>query len=529
MLIPILRYAGRAVALFAVSAVLVSALELFEDQDLITKETEGLIRLAICGTMTLFLASLTVRAPISVSLRSVILLGCAIVTAENLLSYTEDVKSLNAVPLIGKKSDIRRMLEPTLAATWMLTLFYVAYRSITGLRSLYSESLRQERLRAIGEMTSGIAHDLNNALTPLIGSAELLTASIPNPSQEQAGHLWLLQQAAIDLSGIVERVSHFHSVSPGVGRQPASLAALVRESAIGIKPKLKAEQELNGNTIELQLDIVDANVMVCPTEIRAVLTNLLFNSIQAMPDGGKITISNHFRGTTVVIEVTDTGKGMSPDEHKRCQEPFFSTKSAGSGLGLATCRQIIESYGARLILRSEIGKGTTAEFSLPTLKEVPSETEPRSLFDSAGGMRVLFVEDEPAVQNAISMMLHHLGASTECAENGECAIQILTKRNFDLIITDFGLPDVSGADLIRKIRELKPKTKVAVVSGWNSESVAERCHPEAAPDTVLRKPVTIDDLRSLLSDADTSDSQTVKKPLTGSRSPHYHNLQGIGP
>ena len=528
MLISILRYAGQAIALFAVGAVLVSVLELFEDRDLITKEIEGLIRFAACGTLVVFLISLTVRAPISETMRFVIVIGCVALTAEYLISYTEDVRSLDSIPLIGRRSEARRLLEPTFSAIWTLMLFFVAYRSVRGLRSLHTQALRQERLRAIGEMTSGITHDLNNALTPLIGAAELLTASIHHPSQEQSEHLHLLQQAALDLSGIVERVSHFHTVSPNTDRHPTSLAELVQESAVGIQPKLRSQQGLNGAAIQLEIDIVDAQIQVRPTEIRTVLTNLLFNAVHAMPDGGKILISNYFRGSTVFVAVADTGTGMTAEELQRCQEPFYTTKSAGSGLGLATCRQIIESYGAELVLNSQAGTGTTAEFSLPTLQDSPPEPDLTHAPDAVQRMRILLVEDEPAVQSAIVMMLDHLGMETECAANAECAIQLLTERDFDFVITDFGLPDVSGADLIQKIRILKQDIKVAVLSGWSSESVADRCDPDAFPDDILHKPVTIEDLRSLLVDTETRRPQFRSASADSMRPLSAHKLHEIG-
>ena len=185
MLVPTIRYASRASSLFSLVVVITAGLELLENADLLSRQREGLLRVIFAGSATVALAFMTIRAPLSVSLRGVILCGLTLIMVGHFHSYTEHAPSWDQVPVFGRSSAARRWVEPLVSGGWVLTVVYIAFRAVRSLQRLHGESLRQERLRAIGEMTSGIAHDLNNALTPLVGSAELLMASIPQPSVRQ--------------------------------------------------------------------------------------------------------------------------------------------------------------------------------------------------------------------------------------------------------------------------------------------------------------------------------------------------------
>lgn len=501
MLVPIIRYASRAICLFSLVVVIAATLEVLENAEVISKQQEGMLRVIFAGFLTTVLAILTARAPLSTTLRGVILCGLLLIMWSHFNSYTEHHPAWDRVPLLGKRSPSHKWMDPLLSGGWVLAIVYIAYRSVRSLHQLHAESLRQERLRAIGEMTSGIAHDLNNALTPLVGSAELLIASVPSPSERQKRLLNLLDKAAVDVSGIVDRVSHFRARGCTVQREVVSLQVLVDEAFDGLRPMLKAHAELDGTEVSLSSDLSDTFVEVCPTEIRVLLTNLLLNSIQVMPNGGRITVRNYYRGNDMLVDVTDTGAGMEREQLRRCVEPFFTTKSSGSGLGLPTCRQIVESYGSQLELQSVAGQGTTVTFGLPVARPLSRAARAKPEMSVPISVRkVLLVEDESEVRRTLRLMLAHLDVMVVEAANGEDAIRTFRRQAVDLVLTDFGLPDMTGADLIREIRMINQRIPMLVLSGWGTDSIHSRCDAASEPDQILKKPVSIGDLSRALSD-----------------------------
>ncbi|MCR9201529.1 MAG: response regulator [Planctomycetaceae bacterium] len=499
MLVPTIRYASRAIGLFSLIVVITAGLEVMENADVISKQREGLLRLMMAGTVTVVLAALTVRAPLSVTLRSVICVGLSLIMLGHFTSYTEQIPAWDHVPMLGRKAAHRDWVELLASGGWILAVVFIAFRAVRSLQQLHTESLRQERLRAIGEMTSGIAHDLNNALTPLVGSAELLMASIPVPSARQRRLGNLLEKAAVDVSAIVDRVSHFRSQGSSVQREIVSLDALVSEAFEGMQPILKAQAELDSVHVELIRDVDDVSVDVCPSEIRVLLTNLLLNAVQVMPEGGRVTVRNYYRGNQMMVEVVDTGCGMDREQLRRCREPFYTTKSSGSGLGLPTCRQIVEGYGSQLEIRSSPGRGTWVTFGLPV--PGPEQAPPPESDDPApiAAQRVLLVEDETEVRRTLRLMLKHLGLTVVDVACGQEAVQACRRQAVDLVITDFGLPDMTGAELICQLRQIGKQIPVIVLSGWGTESILARCEAQAEPDQVLKKPVSVTELRSALS------------------------------
>ena len=499
MLVPTIRYASRAIGLFSLIVVITAGLEVMENAELISKQREGLLRLVLAGTVTVVLAALTIRAPLSFALRSVICAGLALIMLGHFTSYTEQIPAWDQVPILGRKAARRDWVELLTSGGWIPAVVFIAFRAVRSLQQLHAESLRQERLRAIGQMTSGIAHDLNNALTPLVGSAELLMASIPVPSARQRRLGNLLEKAAVDVSAIVDRVSHFRSQGCSVQREVVSLAALVSEAFAGMQPILKAQSELDGVHVELISDVDEASVDVCPSEIRVLLTNLLLNAVQVMPGGGRVTVRNHYRGNDMIVEVMDTGCGMDREQLRRCLEPFYTTKSSGSGLGLPTCRQIVEGYGSQLEIRSSPGRGTWVTFGLPVPdpKQVPASEADAPVSISA--QCVLLVEDEIEVRRTLRLMLTHLGLTVVDVACGQDAVRAFRRQEVDLVITDFGLPDMTGAELIGQLRQIREQVPVIVLSGWGTESILARCEPLSEPDQVLKKPVSVAELRSALS------------------------------
>jgi CheY-like chemotaxis protein len=231
-------------------------------------------------------------------------------------------------------------------------------------------------------------------------------------------------------------------------------------------------------------------------ELRELLTNLIFNAVDAMPDGGAITISVRPTAGKVVVQVSDEGTGMSEETRARCLEPFFTTKGEqGTGLGLAMVYGIAQRHHATLELESELGHGTTFRFHFaPEVVDTqPGETAPVRF---AHALRVLVVDDQPFICEIMEQYLSGDGHTVTTACDGELALVRLLEGEFDLVLTDHEMPDMTGAELAAAAKGIRPRLPVILLTGYGTDGALE--HP--AIDLVLGKPVSIETLRAALVD-----------------------------
>jgi CheY-like chemotaxis protein len=240
-----------------------------------------------------------------------------------------------------------------------------------------------------------------------------------------------------------------------------------------------------------------------PSEMREVLTNIIFNSVDAMPKGGKLTVSTQPQTEDwVEVRVSDTGIGMTEEVKKRVFDPFFTTKGVtNSGLGMSVSYGIIKRHGGEILIESEPGKGTTFILHLPTgygeeetvVKEVAVSKESRRA-------RILVIDDEESVRDILSRMLKTKGHKVVVAPNGEEGIERFRAEAFDLVFTDLGMPKLSGWDVGRTIKEINPKTPVAMITGWGVELDREKVN-ESGIDLIISKPFNFDQVIDLVSEA----------------------------
>jgi CheY-like chemotaxis protein len=233
------------------------------------------------------------------------------------------------------------------------------------------------------------------------------------------------------------------------------------------------------------------------SELREVLTNLIFNSVDAMPSGGSITVSTQQASEGVAVSVTDTGSGMTESERERCLEPFFTTKGeGGTGLGLSVVYGIVQRHGGKIDIASQVGVGTTFSVHLPatmateTIQESPSERIDRTL-------RVLVVDDQEIINELLAEHLKSDGHVTACAQNGQEALALFRSESFDLVITDQSMPGMNGVQLAGAIKEVSPKTRVILLTGFGEEMMAAGGCPPGV-DLVVGKPVSHDNLRNAI-------------------------------
>ena len=376
--------------------------------------------------------------------------------------------------------------------------------ALTDLRTAQQQLVEQERMRALGQMASGIAHDFNNALTPIVGFADLL---LEHPEQvadtaRVAHYLQLIKTSAQNATQVVRRLREFYR-RRGTGDVflPVELNPLIEQTVELTRPRWQQQTQAVGITIAVQTDLGQIPVINGNAgELRDALTNLLFNAVDSLPQGGTITIRTAVAEQYVRLEVADTGAGMSPEVQAHCFEPFFSTKGDhGTGLGLALVHGIIRRHDGLIAVESDPGIGTTFTIQFPLILSQPVVPPARSPADNVPPtpVRVLLVDDEFQLREMIETFLRIDDHRVELAGSGSEALTKFRPGKFDAVITDQAMPGMNGDQLAAAIKHQSPATPVILLTGFGAFMEVEGNLP-AGVDLVLAKPISIADLRNAL-------------------------------
>jgi signal transduction histidine kinase len=367
------------------------------------------------------------------------------------------------------------------------------------LRKTQQQIIQRERLHALGRMASGIAHDFNNALAPILGFSELLLIRPENLNDHEKvkSYLEMIHTSAKDSAKVVSRLREFYRYREEAETFTAvAVNKLVQQVISLTQPKWKDQSLAHGINIKINTELQDVPaVSGNETELREMLTNIIFNAVDAIPRNGTVTFRTFQRDDAVVIQIVDTGVGMAEDVRARCLEPFFSTKSDhGTGLGLGIVYGIVRRHDGDISIESAVGKGTTVSISLPmyTQNEKPPQEEPARAIPEP--LRILVVEDEPLVREVISVYLQEDKHTIETAENGLDGLQKFSPGKFDIVITDRAMPEMNGDQLAAKIKEVSPRTPVILLTGFGDLMSGAGDRP-AGVDLVMGKPFTLDALR----------------------------------
>jgi signal transduction histidine kinase/ActR/RegA family two-component response regulator len=352
-----------------------------------------------------------------------------------------------------------------------------------------------EKLSALGELASGVAHDFNNTLAGILGRAQLLL-NTKDPVRLEAG-LQLIIKTAKDGAKTIKRIQDFARQRRDHDFQPVSVDQLLLDVREITRPRWKSRAESEGVhiSLELQLGSDEARVMGDESELREVLVNLVFNAVDAMPQGGTLTLATRETGGTVELSVSDTGTGMAEDVRSRVFDPFFTTKGkAGMGLGLAVSYGIIRRHEGSIEVESEVGRGTAFRIRLPPArnasKQEPAAEAPAIALvpQRPGATSVLVVDDEENVRQLLSDILESEGYRVTLATGGREALEAFgAGGRFDAVFTDIGMQGMSGWELAHAVRELDKRVPVAVITGWG-EAVGSNERQAAQVDWVITKP-----------------------------------------
>jgi two-component system, cell cycle sensor histidine kinase and response regulator CckA len=335
--------------------------------------------------------------------------------------------------------------------------------------------LRGERLRSLGQLASGVAHDLNQSLGLVVGYGELAAAALGQPEPDLAlvrDQLRVLLRAAQDGGETVKRLLAFARGRAGTRVEHVELESVLRDVAQLTEPRWRDVAEAEGRRINVHVE-TDGRPIVQgdAAALREALTNLVFNALDALPEGGTITLRAVEQRSAVLLEVVDTGHGMSPEVSARVFEPYFTTKGErGSGLGLAIVFGIVEQHGGAIDVASEPGKGTRFCLSFPRAGEpAPAPPSRRQVEEPGRALRILVVDDEPSLGRLAAHILGSHGHQVTVELSAERALEHLANAPFDLVVSDLGLgTGMNGWDLAAQVRERWPGSGFVLVTGWGA-------------------------------------------------------------
>ena len=371
---------------------------------------------------------------------------------------------------------------------------------------------QMEKLSALGELASGVAHDFNNTLAGILGRAQLLQRT-NDPEKIKRG-LDIIIKTAEDGAKTVKRIQDFARQRRDHDFALVSVDQILLDASEITRPRWKNCAEASNIHITVDLHVgSNAMVMGDDSELREVLVNMVFNAIDAMPEGGTLTLSTRTVNDSVVIKVVDTGVGMYPEVRSRIFDPFFTTKGkAGLGLGLAVSFGIIRRHGGNIEVESQYGSGTEFRITLPVAKigekgvpavaqDVPDlaslATTATSGSDERRRTRLLVVDDEDFVRELLREILEGENCDVHVAESGSEALALFSESRFDGVFTDVGMPGMSGWELAREIRQINTRIPIAVITGWG-EAVGSNEQRAAGVNWVVAKPFTADRIVELV-------------------------------
>jgi signal transduction histidine kinase/CheY-like chemotaxis protein len=406
---------------------------------------------------------------------------------------------------------LKQLSEHVALASHQAQLYGALQRSYEDLRQSQQTVMQNERLRALGEMASGIAHDINNAISPVSLYSELLLTSEPELTEAGRTRLTTIRRAIEDVAGTIERMREFYRPREAAREfTRLDIRAAIEQVIQLTEPRWRALPQERGVVVELRKDFGThlPEVIGDEVELRDALTNLVFNAVDAMPEGGVLTlrtraISDEGR-PAVQIEVGDSGIGMDEETRRRCIEPFFTTKGQrGTGLGLASVYGMLQRHDARLEIDSSPGRGTTMRMVFPASVDDGATTGKHlAAHFSLRRLRILVIDDDPILIRSLQDVLEAEGHQVETALGGQTGIDAFadalgTEREFALVFTDLGMPRVDGRKVAAAIKGLSPLTPVILLTGWGQRLLDEKDIP-ANIDRVLSKPPRLAQLRAAL-------------------------------
>jgi len=383
-----------------------------------------------------------------------------------------------------------RLLFQNMPATMILA------SDVSAQRDLQERLIRGEKLRALGELAAGVAHDFNNNLGIILGRTQLLQMKVSDP--EVTSGLEVIRQAAMDGGQTVRRIQQYTRVREELQHEVLHLPSVAAEVIEITKGKWKNEAQRRGVNVEIRIEASDpAPILGTRAEIREALTNLIFNAVDALPMGGSIVIRAQSHGAESILEVEDNGVGMAEEVKSRMFEPFFTTKGlSGNGLGLSMVYGIVSRHRGSIEVESTERVGTVVRMRFPAVDPSSADFSATKGVAAPFAARILVVDDEVDLVAIMRDALTREGHTVVTATGGNEGIQQFRHGTFDAVLTDLGMPDVSGWEVARIVRKEGGRNVVlGLVTGWGA-TVSDEVMDAHKIDFVVSKPFEVGTLAS---------------------------------
>lgn len=526
------QFAVSALIVFGTGSICILALELAEQRELISGLAESISRFLICIVLLGGLIHTARTLPRAAGLAVIVCAG--FVAIELLLQVVEDFSIFDQLPLIGRDSNWRHAVERAVVCCWMSAAFYVTFMLMKNIGESYEELedkqlqleasnkklkkavqelenaqrqvVQQERLAALGQMASGVAHDLNNALTPVALYSDLLqTYDAP---AELRDPLSVIRSGVDHATQVIKQLQFFYRghTDKVVTNETVKLHDLILHAVELTRFRWYDDASKMGMEFKIVLDLrKECSVLGNRTELLQLMINLLINAIDAMPEGGRIAVAlDKVEGDkledTVQLSVADQGIGMSSEDLQRCFEPFFTTKNSGSGLGLSVCHGIVTRHGGTIEASNQV-RGCRFVVQLPIVDN--AEKSPANDDDGKSGStrppRVLLIDDDTRVLKSLSALLNSRGISADTAESGRIGIELARSTEYDLVVSDFAMQNTTGREVVAALKSAMPNVPIVIISGWSYRQISEEFQGvDFKPDHILSKPIRVDDITDCL-------------------------------
>jgi PAS domain S-box-containing protein len=373
-------------------------------------------------------------------------------------------------------------------------------RDLTEERLEVEQVMRDDKLRALGQLASGVAHNFNNSLTAVLGYTQLVLGRVSDAKITR--HLKTVETAALDAAKMVQRIQNFARQQQDEPSGPSDLNQIIRDALDLTRSRWRDDARATGIVYDIVFSPADELVAMCDqSAMREVFVNIIINALDAMMVGGRLTITTVTEGDKAIIKFVDTGCGMTEQIRQRIFEPFYTTKGAkGYGMGLAVTYGIVERHGGIIQVASQAGHGSTFTIKLPLGRtqqgeqvEMPPDISPREA-------SILVVDDEASIRALLRDILRARGHKVLVAEDGLAGLKAIESRRFDMVITDLSMPGVDGWTIANEARRRWPGTKLVIVTGYGGFAEMEMPGGDTSLiDALISKPFNIAQIDATIS------------------------------
>ena len=377
----------------------------------------------------------------------------------------------------------------------VLVGFTITVRNISDIRAAEDESAQSKRLASIGKLTAGAAHDFNNVMAELMGQIRSIKKTAVDPTLIK--QLEILEGSTRTGSDTIRRMLDFASGGRVTEKETLETAGLMQNVVYMTQARWMEIEQKEGTIISAINDFEpDLYISGSKSEIINAVTNLIFNGVDAMPDGGILTMSTSEQNGKIIISVQDTGTGMTEDVRSRIFDPFFSTKgSSGTGLGLSEVYGTIKRHDGEILVESEVGAGTIISLIFDKVDAKPTEIPVQAI--EVSPVRILAVDDNEFITEMLNELLTDEGHTVSTYTSTKEAFEDFKINEYDLVITDMEMPEMGGQEFAEMIKLKRKHTPILLLSGWPIFLEEEPTLAEFI-DFALAKPFTVEDIQGVI-------------------------------